>query len=322
VIGLPDGSALFFGGCVEQSCETGPASATVDRFDPRARIIRRLGRLAGPRTDGAVALLPDGGILLAGGWAPQLTDTVERFDPERGTSEVVGRMSAAQVCQAISLGGGRVLLIGEKTVDEYNADTRRIRRLTDASPFLDGGSASLLSTGHVLIAGGGVHQPPRADAYLFDPATGKSQETGSLSAARRKHAAVCLNDGKVVIIGGSDQRDRDGGKTKLLEVYDPATRRFSGVGSTIDARFKIGHAAVKLADGRVLVAGGAAKPEIVDPETWKSRAVDVVIGEMLNFAAAIALPNGDVLVAGGYGERTVNPTDRAWLIPRAAIDRT
>jgi hypothetical protein len=319
VVGLGDGSALFIGGCVEESCETGPASATVDRYDPQTRAITRLGHLVGPRTDGGPALLPDGGVLLAGGWTPEPTDTVERFDPKRGTSEVVCRMSTAQVCQAITLTDGRILLIGEKTIDVFDPATRRIRQLTAASPFIDSGTATLLTSGQVLIAGGGLHGPPRADAFLFDPVTGKSQRTGSLGAIRRKHAAVRLDDGKVLVIGGSDQRDRAGGKTKALELYDPATGRFSHVGDTIDARFKIVHAAVKLGDGRVVVAGGALKPEIIDPKTWKSRAIDIAIGDILNFATAVALPNGDVLVAGGYGEHTISLTDRAWLIPRAAM---
>ena len=40
---------------------------------------------------------------------------------------------------------------------------------------------------------------------------------------------------------------------------------------------------------------------------------------MLNFSTAVALANDDVLVAGGYSERTIDPTDRVWIIPKAVL---
>jgi hypothetical protein len=312
---------LFIGGCTEDSCETGPASATIDRYDPQTRTISKAGRLLGPRTDAAAALLADGTVLLAGGWAgPSLTATVERFDPRRGVSENVGRMSEAQGCVAITLADNRVLLIGQKTVDVFDPTTGKIAQVSAVSPYRGAGTATLLADGRILTAGGGAtERSPTADAHLLDPATGRVTSTGPLAGPRHKHAAARLLDGRVLMIGGSDVRGRDGGKIRALELYDPATRRFSFVGETRDARYKIVHAVVQLSDGRVLVAGGADKPEVIDPKTWTSRTVDLTIGQALNFASAVALPNGDVLVAGGYGERTISLTDRAWIIPRAAM---
>jgi hypothetical protein len=320
IAALPDGSALFFGGCVGNSCDTGPASSTVDRYDPKTRTIKEIGRLVLPRVGGSAALLPDGGVLLAGGWVGgSPTASLERYDVARRTSERLGDISAAQICQAVALANGRVLIIGEATIEVFDPAARRISKLSDTSPFLDSATITLLPDGRVLIAGGGVKQPPRADAFLIDPATGRATSTGALSAPRVKHAAVRLLDGTVLIVGGSDVRGRNGGKMKAMELYDPKTGRFSIVGTLNDARYKIADAAVCLSDGRVLVAGGAEKPEIVDPRTWTSRTVEVPIGQTLNFAAAVALPNGDALVAGGYGERNIRPTDHAWLIPRAAM---
>ena len=114
-------------------------------------------------------------------------------------------------------------------------------------------------------------------------------------------------------------RGRSGGKLKLMEVYDPRTGRFEPVGEMQQARFKIPDAALRLTDGRILVAGDADKPELIDPKTWKTRTVNISLGDTFNFAGAALLPNGDVLVAGGYGERSINPTSRAWIIPRAAM---
>jgi hypothetical protein len=130
--------------------------------------------------------------------------------------------------------------------------------------------------------------------------------------------ATTLSDGRVLVIGGSNESDR-GGKTKRLELYDPASGRFVPVGEMLEARFKIPDAAVRLSDGRVLVAGGADRPEVIDPKTWRSREINLSLGDMLNFSTATALPNGDVLVAGGYSEHGIHPTSRAWVIPKAAM---
>ena len=320
MVRLADGSVLFIGGCVSGSCETGPASTTVDRFNPETCAITLSGRLLGPRTQAALAALDDGTVLVAGGWSgPRVTASVERYDPRRGTSSAAAVMSAEQICQAITLSSGNVLLVGERSIELFDPTAGKLRQLSASSPYLDGGTATLLVDGTVLIVGGGVDGPPRAEAYRLDPANGRYASTGSLSGVRRKHAAVRLLDSRVLVVGGSDARDRNGGKMKSMEVYDPSTGEFTRVGETHDARYKIVDAAVRLSDGRVLLAGGAETPEIIDPKTWRSRNIEFTVGDILNFATAVALDNGDVLVAGGYTEQSIRLTDRAWIIPSSAL---
>lgn len=317
MVALGDGSALMIGGCVADSCDVGPASATVDRFDPATKQIAVAGRLAAPRVGPAAVTLGDGKVLVAGGWSNgRSTEMVERFDSRSGRSERVGAMSAAQLCGAVALPDGRALLVGERTVEVFDPATGRLNTLSEGSPWRESSTATLLADGRVLIAGGGVHGPPTDAAFVIDPASGKASAVGKLSAPRRKHAAVRLRDGRVLIVGGSGEQDRQG-KTRVMEVFDPASAAFSVVGDALDARFKIQDAAVALSDGRVLVAGGADTPELIDPATWRSRALPVSIGAMLNFSCAVQLSGGDVLVAGGYNERNINPVDRAWLIPKA-----
>jgi hypothetical protein len=318
VLAMRDGSVLFFGGCVEQYCEQSGESASVDRYDPATRRISRVGRLVRSRIQSAVAELPDGTALVAGGWSGDKTASVERFDPQRGVSEQVGQLSAAQVCQPIALPAGRLLMMGDRTIDTIDMRTLAIRQLSTASPYMESSTATLLRDGRVLVAGGRVTGRPRAEAWLVSSADGRATPTGELAAPRRKHAAVLLNDGRVLMVGGSGANDRQN-KYRNLEIYDPATGRFSHVGETVEARFKIPDAAVKLADGRVLVAGGADYPELIDPSTWKVRRVDLALDATLNFSTAVALANGDVLVAGGYSERTIKPTDRVWIIPKALL---
>lgn len=318
LVRMADGSVLFIGGCVAHSCETGPASATVDRYDPTSGAVRRVGRLTGVRTSGAAVVLADQTVLVAGGWAGRsLTAGVELFDPRSGTSSVVGNLASPQGCSATLLPDGGALLIGGDSVEVYDPARRRLQRLGVAPRQNDRGTATLLADGRMLLVGGGVPSPTAA-AHLLDPKTGVSTPTGGLTAPRYKHAAVRLADGRVLVVGGSDGRDR-AGKTRALEVYDPGTGRFTKVGETLQARFKITDAVVVLSSGRVLVIGGAERPELIDPHDWSARPVDFALGAPLNFATATALTNGDVLVAGGYDERTIDPTDRVWIIPRATL---
>jgi hypothetical protein len=56
--------------------------------------------------------------------------------------------------------------------------------------------------------------------------TGTFRETGSLVTARYKHTAGLLPDGRVLIAGGSDERDWSG-NLNSAEVYDPGAGKFA-----------------------------------------------------------------------------------------------
>src|SRR3989442_10927548 len=63
-------------------------------------------------------------------------------------------------------------------------------------------SATLLTNGKVLVAGGSSATQVLATAELFDPSTGTFTATGSMSTPRTLHAAVRLQDGRVLVAGG------------------------------------------------------------------------------------------------------------------------
>ena len=127
-------------------------------------------------------------------------------------------------------------------------------------------------------------------------------------------SATLLPNGKVLVAGGNPQFNRRGLTRATAELYDPSTGRWTLTGSMHEARE--GHAAVLLANGKVLVLGGGASSggvsrlvssaELYDPSTgtWTDtgRLTTARAG-----ATATVLSDGRVLVTGGASSRTGDP---------------
>ncbi|MFQ5668816.1 MAG: Kelch repeat-containing protein [Candidatus Binatia bacterium] len=173
--------------------------------------------------------------------------------------------------------------------------------------------ALALADGRVLVTGGHrARGEILTSAEIFDPGTGEFHPTGDMGVPRHKHAAVLLADGRVLIVGGSDARDYRGRYT-TTEFYDPETGEFSPGPNMGWGRHKIRDAVAVLPSGAVLVAGGAAQPELFHPA---DRIFVPVKGELDGpqmFATATRLPTGQVLVLGGYDDR-IKSSASAWLI--------
>jgi hypothetical protein len=174
-------------------------------------------------------------------------------------------------------------------------------------------TATALMDGRVLIVGGGSGHYPLQNVYrsaeLYDPATGKFNFAGQMSVGRHKHAAILLHSGKVLIVGGSDNRDWHG-EYASAEIYDPHSGTFTVTGAMKTSRFKLPAAVALLPNGKVLVAGGGPFAEVYD-ET----AVSGSLGAARFFASTTLLSSGKALITGGYAESGGNlpATPAAWL---------
>ena len=117
-----------------------------------------------------------------------------------------------------------------------------------------GHTATLLPNGQVLVTGGiGVGVAPRvalASYELYDPATGMWTLTDSVLTRRGGHTATLLQNGQVLVAGGS----HDFGPGDRAELYDPATGVWTVTGRLGGKRDL--HTATLLQNGQVLVAGG------------------------------------------------------------------
>ena len=236
------------------------------------------GVMTQPRAGHSATLLPNGKVLIFDGGQLDIDDllvsivSVELFDPSQGKFTSTGAPCAAR---------------------EFH-------------------TATLLTTGKVLIAGGNEFNgyptwlPQTASAELYDPATSAFVSTGSMAFGRTLHTATLLADGRVLIAGGATNVGSGATTaTKALpttELYDPATGTFSMGGSMAHARR--GHTATLLPSGKVLIAGGEDDQgaldtaELYDPTT-KSFSGTGNMGAARTGHTATLLANGKVLIAGG-----------------------
>lgn len=160
----------------------------------------------------------------------------------------------------------------------------------------------------MLIAGGtSVGNTAVASAELYDPVTNSWSSTSPMATARTGHTATHLGDfnGRVLVTGGQGT-----GSSYLtsVEIYDPSINTWSTVAPLGTSR--AGHVAARIADGRVLVAGGRngtylTSAALYDPtlDSWTS------VGSMATAryhatATWLTVGSGMVLVAGGFSDHT------------------
>lgn len=187
--------------------------------------------------------------------------------------------------------------------------------------------AAALPSGEVLVAGGYVYNS-KLDyqghasklAEVYDPTTGTfTAATGEMTQRRYRSAGALLGSGEVLIAGGLT-----GGEfsavTATAELFDPVTGQFTAttpIPGEEGARWD--DFAVSLPNGFVMVGGGSmqvtgggtkrlASTEVFDPVPefvgGFHREVHFHSGPTMETArgraAAALLPDGDVLIAGGY----------------------
>jgi hypothetical protein len=223
---LPDGSVLVTGGAPPAS----PARADMAVFD--GRDLRAIGAMRVPRRAHTVSAVGSGNFSAAfviGG--------------DGGQDPATGPVADIELINPRAAGSPDVALV-------VGALTRPRAEHT----------ATLLTSGQLLIVGGRDAQGPLASAELFDPITRAVAEVGGLGRARTRHAATLLRDGRVLVTGGTGV---DGNPLGSAELYDPVARSFAAAKPLTTPRAD--HGAVELCDGTVLLVGGGPGAEIYNP---------------------------------------------------------
>lgn len=323
---LPDGTVLVAGGMQAN----GDYQASAELYDPAGGKFGAIASMNSARACHTAAILPDGKVLLAGGSDGSGTHlaSAELYDPKTRRFVPTGNLTTPRCgAVAVALKNGKVLLAGGDGAHEYDRlasaelyDPATGRFIATGSMRVPraGHAAVMLADGRVLVLGGGSagHYPNvtiESSAEVYDPGTGHFTETGSMLLARHKFAAQLLSDGRVLVVGGSNNQDWRG-RYASTELYDPKTGRFSSGEKMHEERFKLARGVALLKDGRVLVAGGAEEPEVYDPAKNRFEPVAGSVGEGRYFSSATLLADGRVLITGGYGEHPqAGAVKNAWL---------
>ena len=274
------------------------------------------------RAGHAATLLTNGKVLVVGG-GPGAS---ELYDPATGRWTLTGALGVSRRSgvTATLLNNGQVLAIGGDRGEEseqslgflgtcelYDPATGTWRKTGSLNTPRASFTATLLPNGKVLVAGGVDNTDNALDtAEIYDPIDGTWRYTGSFGGARFAHAAARLTDGKVLIVGGSNDDfflTAIGGAT----VYNPVSGTWSSVGGLSTPRAQ--STATLLANGDVVVAGGFdnlydtsatidhvsyALADLFDPIAHWSATGPMNARRYAH--TATLLPNGEVLVTGGY----------------------
>jgi hypothetical protein len=282
---LPGGRVLVAGGEFDGSPDSTASRSSAEVFDPSTNSFSSagIGSMSIPRTDAAAAPLPDGRVLVAGGYDEeggfqktfQYLSSAEVFDPATNSfsSAGIGSMSVPRAgAVAAPLPDGRVLIAGGFYCDGlYCSQSHSLSSAEVFDPSTNsfssagigsmtvprwGAAAAPLPDGRVLVAGGRYDEShPLSSAEIFDPSTNtfSSAGIGSMSVPRPEAAAASLADGRVLIVGGYFGQGQGG---SVAEIFNPSTNTFSSAGMGSPSFQRAGPAAASLPGGRVLVAGG------------------------------------------------------------------
>lgn len=142
-----------------------------------------------------------------------------------------------------------------------------------------------------------------ASAHHEDVAAPAIGPAAAMPSPRAAHSATRLADGRVLLAGGCKADGCEEGIAGDALLFDPASSRFLPAGDLVQAR--VGHRAVALADGSVLLLGGwtedgpTALVERYLPTTGRFEPHGRMLEARDGFSTT-ALADGGILIAGGY----------------------
>jgi MYXO-CTERM domain-containing protein len=274
--------------------------------------------MATPRAYGVPVVLQNGKVLVAAGYSSMQLASAELYDPVTNMWTSASSMYANAGHVAGLLSSGRVIVAGGyngttclSTVNFYDPATNS----WSAGPSMATGrclpKAAVLPDGRFVVTGGQTELifqtfDATTSVEIYNPATNTWTTAAPMAGARFDHAATLLNDGRLLIAGGTTD---NANAFSSAEIYNPANNTWSSAGALATARHD--YSLTLLADGRALAVGGVngsgttiTNAEVYNPMTNSWSTVSSISGARAGHSAN-RLGGGSVLIAGGY---TTNPT--------------
>ncbi len=311
----------------------------------------------------ASAITAPGQIIMAGGFSDILPDVCgpgcnemvataesEIFDPDTGTIFPATRLNTPRaLATATSLANGRVLVVGGVSTIQSSTDSGFFWHIEESDlidtfevylpdeqiwiekPLPRGlvfHRATMLTDGKVLITGGGSSWDNTSNtAYIFDP---DGESVGSVSilgaatiAPRLGHAAVPLDNGQVLLVGGNTDPS-----FATLEIFTPSQDggQFAAkpsIGQDVNLFF---HDAlvIPLRPDEILVAGGSYRNlngVLIPPVTNNAFVLSHISTDVVEITSAssmvvprlmltmVPLDNTGILLSGGFTDLALTPSD-------------
>lgn len=167
-------------------------------------------------------------------------------------------------------------------------------------PVRIGHTTTLLKDGRVLVVGGRTdinNYSALENVEIYDPNTSLWASAPSMSQKRIGHTATLLEDGRVLIVGGTYNNSNG---TASVDLFDPVTEQWQANPPIKQGRS--GHAAQMLPNGKIIIFGGSSlynhtfKTELYDPPSG----VSIYVSDCPDDKAVktILLPTGMVLSTG------------------------
>ncbi len=221
---LGNGKVLIAGG----QDSGGALLSSAELYEANTGTFTLAGNMQTPRARHTATLLSTGKVLLVGSISP--IGSAEIFDAASGHFSATGSLVQARAHHtATLLPNGKVLVVGGTQImppggggappaavsldsaEIYDPASGTFQTAGKLLAARDSHSATLLSNGMVLLAGGYTHDfdgDANPEWYtmftteLFDPATSVSTAAASLEGDRAEHVATMLNNGQVLVTGG------------------------------------------------------------------------------------------------------------------------
>jgi large repetitive protein len=313
---LDNGYVLIAGGQEEDAAGVFNPVSSADLFDANGVKVGTVAMDAA-RASHTATLLPDGRVLVMGGWSPGGPSVAEIYDPDAGAhgdfAWIPGPINdwpSQHTATLITAGprAGQVLIAGGSGTNYYYYDPASGFSIAPTPGQRLDHAAVSLPNGRILLIGGATdftYQNDTASVAMWDPMTGNITHLGNLMTDRQYVEAQIVstpNGLRVLVTGGGGSSMHT--SPRSVELFDPGNAMGAFVAAAPMTQARRSHVAVQLNTGSVLLAGSdqlnVPGAELYNPATNTTTATGSLGTARCYGCAYVKLPDGKVLVTGGW----------------------